>query len=145
MSQAPRLDDQLCFAVYTASQAIVRAYQPFLDGLGVTYTQFLVLMVLWETDDLTVGELGARLRLDSGTLTPLTRRMEVAGLVDRVRDPADERRRRIRLTERGRALSGPAGEQHAALVCRLQLPGPVAKNDLRDSLRALAELLSGRG
>ncbi len=141
MQPPPRLDNQLCFAVYTASQAIVRAYQPFLDRLGVTYTQFLVLMALWESDDLTLGQLGTRLQLDSGTLTPLSRRMEAAGLVVRVRDPDDERRRRVQLTEKGRELGAVAGKEHAELVCRLTLPGAVSAPDLRDSLRMLAEML----
>jgi len=141
MQPPPRLDDQLCFSVYTASQAIVRAYQPFLDRLGVTYTQFLVMMALWESDDLTLGQLGARLHLDSGTLTPLSRRMEAAGLIVRVRDPVDERRRRVQLTEKGRELGVLAGEEHAELVCRFTLPGEVSAPDLRDSLRMLAELL----
>lgn len=101
---ALRLDQQLCFALYAASRAMVRAYAPLLEPLGLTYPQYLVLMVLWERDGLAVNELGERLFLDSGTLTPLLKRMEAAGWVARARDAADERRVLVSLTPEGRAL-----------------------------------------
>ncbi|MBB4039199.1 DNA-binding MarR family transcriptional regulator [Microvirga flocculans] len=98
------LDNQLCFALYSASHAFGRAYRRFLDPLGLTYPQYVVLLVLWEQDDLTVKEIGDRLFLDSGTLTPLLKRLEAAGHVRRARDRKDERQVRICLTETGRAL-----------------------------------------
>ena len=102
--QALLLDNQLCFVLYSASLAMTKLYKPLLDGLGLTYPQYLALLVLWERDGVTVSELGQRLRLDSGTLTPLLKRMESAGLVSRLRDAADERRVLIRLTSDGRRL-----------------------------------------
>ncbi len=102
--QALQLDHQLCFALYSASLAMTKLYKPLLDGLGLTYPQYLALLALWERDGLTVSELGERLFLDSGTLTPLLKRLEAAGLVSRLRDTADERRVLIRLTADGRHL-----------------------------------------
>lgn len=99
-----QLDKQLCFALYSASLAMNKVYKPLLDPLGLTYPQYLALMVLWERDGLAVNELGERLFLDSGTLTPLLKRMEAAGWVARARDAADERRVIVRLTPEGRAL-----------------------------------------
>ncbi|MGS5085176.1 MarR family winged helix-turn-helix transcriptional regulator [Hydrogenophaga sp. A37] len=106
--QALRLDNQLCFALYSASLAMTKLYKPLLDELGLTYPQYLALLVLWEQDGVTVSELGDRLNLDSGTLTPLLKRMEAAGLVSRLRDAADERRVLIRLTPEGRQLKARA-------------------------------------
>jgi DNA-binding MarR family transcriptional regulator len=102
------LDNQLCFALYSASLAMTKLYKPLLDALGLTYPQYLALLVLWERDGLTVSELGERLSLDSGTLTPLLKRMEAAGLVSRLRDTADERRVHIQLTADGRSLKARA-------------------------------------
>lgn len=102
--QALRLDNQLCFALYSASLAMTKLYKPLLDELGLTYPQYLALLVLWEQDGVTVSELGERLYLDSGTLTPLLKRMEAAGLLTRLRDATDERRVLIRLTAAGRKL-----------------------------------------
>lgn len=99
-----QLDKQLCFALYSASLAMTKIYKPLLEPLGLTYPQYLVLMVLWERDGLGVNELGERLFLDSGTLTPLLKRMDAAGWVQRTRDEADERRVRVTLTPAGRAL-----------------------------------------
>ena len=98
------LDNQLCFALYSASLAMTKLYKPLLDALGLTYPQYLVMLSLWERDGLTVSELGERLFLDSGTLTPLLKRLEAAGLLVRLRDVQDERRVRITLTGQGRAL-----------------------------------------
>lgn len=112
------LDDQLCFALYSASRAVIRAYAPLLEPLGVTYPQYLVLLVLWQRDDLPVHQLGDRLALDSGTLTPLLKRLEQRGLVERRRSEDDERVVRIRLTPAGRALRGKARKIPVALVCR---------------------------
>jgi MarR family transcriptional regulator, organic hydroperoxide resistance regulator len=99
------LDNQLCFALYRATRAIQRSYAPHLAELGLTYPQYLAMLVLWEADGpLTVGALGERLHLDSGTLTPLLKRLQEAGLVERRRDEGDERRVNIALTRRGRSL-----------------------------------------
>jgi len=103
-----RLDHQLCFALYSASLAMTKLYKPLLDALGLTYPQYVALLALWERDGLTVSELGERLFLDSGTLTPLLKRLEAAGLVARQRDAQDERRVRITLTPEGRALRARA-------------------------------------
>ena len=103
-----QLDRQLCFALYSSSLAMTKLYKPLLDPLGLTYPQYLVLLVLWEGDGLAVGELGARLHLDSGTLTPLLKRLEAAGLVQRERAAEDERRVLIRLTSAGRGLRAKA-------------------------------------
>ena len=100
----PKLDDQLCFALYSAGLALTKVYRPILEALELTYPQYLAMMVLWERDDITVNALGAQLRLDSGTLTPLLKRLEGRGLLERRRDPDDERRVRVVLTEAGRAL-----------------------------------------
>jgi len=104
------LDNQLCFALYSASLAMTKVYKPLLDALGLTYPQYLAMLVLWERDGLMVSELGERLYLDSGTLTPLLKRLEAGGLVSRVRDVADERRVHVRLTAAGRKLKVRAGK-----------------------------------
>ncbi|MBQ0892477.1 MarR family transcriptional regulator [Micromonospora sp. U56] len=96
---------QVCFALYAASRALTDVYRPILDEVGLTYPQYLVLLVLWEREDApTVSELGAELRLDSGTLSPLLKRLEAAGLVVRSRSARDERRVEVGLTADGRAL-----------------------------------------
>jgi len=102
--QALLLDNQLCFALYSASLAMTKLYKPLLDELGLTYPQYLAMLVLWEGDGLTVSELGERLSLDSGTLTPLLKRLEAAGLITRIRDVEDERRVHVTLTAAGRKL-----------------------------------------
>ena len=102
------LDQQLCFALYSATLAMTKLYKPLLEPLGLTYPQYLVLLVLWQGDGLTVSQLGERLALDSGTLTPLLKRLEASGLVQRLRDAADERRVLLQLTAAGRALRSGA-------------------------------------
>lgn len=101
---AQRLDQQLCFALYSSSLMMTKLYKPVLAPLGLTYPQYLVMLVLWETDRIAVGALGERLFLDSGTLTPLLKRMETAGLLSRLRDAGDERRVIVTLSAAGRAL-----------------------------------------
>ena len=103
-----RLDNQVCFALYSASLAMTKLYKPLLDQIGLTYPQYLVMLVLWEQDGVTVSELGERLFLDSGTLTPLLKRLEAQGQIARLRDVQDERRVRITLTAKGRALRDQA-------------------------------------
>jgi len=115
------LGNQLCFAFYSVSHAFSRAYRQFLDPLGLTYPQYVVLLVLWEQDDLTVKEIGDRLFLDSGTLTPLLKRLEAAGHIRRTRDKKDERQVRISLTASGRALREKAEEIPKQVGCVLGL------------------------
>jgi DNA-binding MarR family transcriptional regulator len=101
---ALRLSEFLCFAVYSANHAFNRVYKPLLDELGLTYPQYLTMVLLWEQDDQTVGSLGEKLLLESSTLTPVLKRLEASGHVNRTRDPIDERQVRVRLTEKGRAM-----------------------------------------
>ena len=108
MTKSLKLDDQLCFSVYAAGHAFNRFYKPLLEPLGLTYPQYLVLLTLWEGEGLPLRAIGERLGLDSGTLTPLLRRMETAGLVTRHRDNADERLVRVHLTAKGRRLQAKA-------------------------------------
>ena len=103
-----QLDNQLCFALYSASLAMTKVYKPLLDEIGLTYPQYLAMLVLWEKDGLMVSELGERLHLDSGTLTPLLKRMEASGLVSRIRAVEDERRVHVTLTASGRKLKAKA-------------------------------------
>lgn len=111
-----RLDQQLCFAVYSTAHAFTRFYRPLLKALGLTYPQYLVLMALWETDGQAVNEIGARLWLDSGTLTPLLKRLETMGLVTRRRDETDERQVIVSLTAQGRALETEAAAFPAQIL-----------------------------
>lgn len=99
-----RLENQLCFPMYAASRQVIRHYRPFLDGLGLTYTQYLVMLVLWEEPSVSVKALGQRLCLDSGTLTPVLKSLEAKGLLIRRRPPQDERVVLLSLTEKGRLL-----------------------------------------
>lgn len=142
-----QLDEQLCFALYSASRAVIRAYAPLLQPLGLTYPQYLVLLVLWERDGLPVKDVGERLALDSGTLTPLLKRLEHQGLVERRRGEDDERVVRIHLTAAGRALRAKAREIPMDLACRAgyDLASERSMRDLvrlRDELTALTRQLS---
>lgn len=124
MSRHPQLDldAQLCFPLYAASRAVTRAYGPLLRDVGLTYPQYLTLLALWEDGEpMTVGDLGGRLRLDSGTLTPVLKRLEEAGLVTRRRDPDDERRVLVAVTAAGRDLQERVAEVPARLVESLGL------------------------
>jgi len=103
-----KLDNQLCFALYSSSRGVTRLYRPLLSEFGITYPQYLAMLVLWEKEPLTVKELGERLFLDSGTLTPLLKRMEKQGLLKRERSQGDERQVLINLTEEGRKLKDKA-------------------------------------
>jgi DNA-binding MarR family transcriptional regulator len=98
------LDDQLCFSLYATTIAVNRAYKPLLDGLGITYPQYLVLSTLWEGDGRTIGAIAERLALEPSTITPLVKRLEQAGFLIRQRNPADERQVHVRLTDKGKAL-----------------------------------------
>jgi DNA-binding MarR family transcriptional regulator len=110
-----KLSEFLCFAVYSANLAFGRVYRPILDKLGLTYTQYVALVALWEADDQTVGELGDKLFLESNTLTPILKKLESSGYVERQRDPADERQVRIRLTAAGKKLQ----KQFESIACDL--------------------------
>jgi len=105
-----QLDNQLCFALYSTSLAMTKLYKPLLDELGLTYPQYLAMLVLWEQDGLMVSELGERLYLDSGTLTPLLKRLETSGFISRIRAVEDERRVHITLTAAGRKLKTKAAK-----------------------------------
>ena len=115
------LKNQLCFPLYAVSRQIIRAYKPYLDPLDLTYTQYITLLALWEKDDVTVKELGQTLFLDSGTLTPLLKKMEKQGLVQRQRSLEDERTVRIALTDAGRDLQHQAADIPLALASTLVL------------------------
>jgi DNA-binding MarR family transcriptional regulator len=116
-ASAPALDDQLCFALYSTSLAMMRVYRGLLPKLGLTYPQYLAMMVLWEQDALTVSDIGERLFLDSATLTPLLKRMEAQGLVQRVRARADERQVIVSLTELGQAVRSDAAALMPDILC----------------------------
>jgi DNA-binding MarR family transcriptional regulator len=119
-----QLDNQLCFALYSTSLAMTKLYKPLLEDLGLTYPQYLAMLVLWEQDGLTVSELGERLYLDSGTLTPLLKRMEIAGLVSRLRAVQDERRVHITLTAEGRKLKAKAAKIPGCILSATQCSIP---------------------
>src|SRR6185503_13889386 len=135
------LDDQLCFALYAASRAVTARYRPMLDLLGLTYPQYLVMMLLWESDHQTVGQLGARLALDSGTLSPLLKRLTAAGLVTRHRRIEDERSVSISLTAAGRALRDKALPISEAMIGAIALDQGDF-DDLKKQLRLVVERVS---
>jgi DNA-binding MarR family transcriptional regulator len=114
------LDNQLCFALYSSSLTMTKLYKPVLDKLGLTYPQYLVMLALWERDGLTVSELGERLFLDSGTLTPLLKRMETSGLVQRERAREDERRVIVSLSPAGRRMKEGAHAVPEEILCATQ-------------------------
>jgi MarR family transcriptional regulator, organic hydroperoxide resistance regulator len=134
------LDSQLCFSLYAASRAVTAAYAPLLAPLGLTYPQYLVMLVLWEADAVPVKHLGERLHLDSGTLTPLLVKLEQRGLVERTRDDADARVVRISLTATGKALKRKAQSIPKAMACSLGLTSPALAR-LRNELTALTHTL----
>jgi len=121
------LENQVCFPLYSAANAVVRAYRPLLDELDITYLQYMVLMVLWRESSLSVKELGQSLRLDSGTLTPLLKRLESKGFVTRSRSEQDERVRIITITQQGMALKQKASDIPLKLSCALGLPAAKGK------------------
>lgn len=135
------LDDQLCFALYAASRAVTQAYRPVLNELSLTYPQYLVMLVLWEGGPVTVGKLGVRLCLDSGTLTPLLKRLEKTGYLTRQRADHDERAVLIALTPAGRKLKKAALKVPPTLACKSGL-GRQEATELRDRLNALTGKLA---
>lgn len=133
----PRPAELLCFSVYAAAHAMNRVYKPLLEPLGLTYPQYLVMLILWDEDGLTVGQVSDRLFLESSTITPLLKRLEAAGLLTRERDQADERVVRARLTETGRALQEQARAIPRCVLgaTGLELPEALRLRDEVDRLR----------
>jgi len=136
--QAPQLDQQLCFALYSTSLAMSKIYRKLLRGLGLTYSQYLVMLVLWEKDEQTVSEVGERLFLDSATLTPLLKRMEAAELLTRTRAAVDERQVIIKLTASGDALRAQAAKLPPSILqaTRCSVEQVVDMKQQLDTLRA---------
>ncbi|BBX84115.1 putative transcriptional regulator, MarR family protein [Mycolicibacterium aubagnense] len=135
------LDRQLCFALYSASRAMTAAYRPILSELNLTYPQYLVLLVLWEEDRVTVGRLGERLQLDSGTLSPLLKRLEANGFIRRERSQQDERQVEVTLTSAGRKLEAKAQCIPEKLGAQTGITEREAA-DLRDAIRRLTDALT---
>lgn len=140
MTDAPRLDRQVCFALYSASRAATAVYRPMLDELGLTYPQYLVMLVLWEEEPRTVRGLGKELGLDSGTLSPLLKRLEGMKMLERRRSAEDERRVEVFLTEAGRALSARAVAVPQQLAAAAGLTGDELER-LRETLSKLSTTL----
>lgn len=135
------LDSQLCFALYDASRAVTRAYGPLLGELGLTYAQYITMLVLWEASGpLHVGAIGGRLHLDTSTLTPLLKRLESLGFLSRSRDPADERRVLVTLTKAGAELRDRATAIPCQIASQLGLDR-AAEERLRDTLRHITHSL----
>ena len=134
----PRLGDFLCFAVYSANLAYGRAYKPILDALGLTYTQWIAIVALWEHDEQTVSSLGDKLFLESNTLTPILKKLEVLGYVERRRDPRDERQVIVRLTDAGRSLREQGAQRSLVQATGLDAEQFAAArrtmHDVRDNL-----------
>ena len=138
------LDNQLCYALYAAAHRMTKSYRPMLERMGLTYPQYLVLLVLWENDGITVSEIGRRLRLDSGTLTPVLKRLESGGLLNRSRRQSDEREVEIALTDQGRALRAEAVAVRQSVMCQLNMSEPEIQA-MRADLNALIENLCAAG
>ncbi|HTK08712.1 MAG TPA: MarR family transcriptional regulator [Ktedonobacteraceae bacterium] len=139
-----KLDSQLCFALYAATRAMTNAYRELLASLGLTYPQYLVMLVLWENGTSTVKDLGKMLSLDSGTLSPLLKRLENAGLVERIRSNVDERSVEVHLTVTGLALKNQASPIATEFVCRTALDAETFTT-LREQLHQLTATLSAIG
>jgi len=140
-----KLENQLCFPFYAVSRLIIRAYQEDLDALGITYPQYLVLLVLWENDNITVNEIADKLILNTNTVTPLLKRMEVTGLLTRKQSKTDQRKVIISLTEEGKTLKEKACEIPLRLMQKLKIE-PTDPNieeliDLKSKLQHLIEIL----
>lgn len=135
------LDQQLCFSLYATTIAINRAYKPLLDGLGLTYPQYLVLSTLWERDGQTVTAIGERLALEPSTITPLVKRLEQAGFITRQRNPADERQVVVSLTDKGKALQADGGCLTERLLERSDMTVEQIV-DLNNRVRALNNALA---
>lgn len=134
------LDNQLCFPLYAASRELTRLYKPFLDPLGLTYPQYVTMMALWEHDAVRIGELGARLHLDSATLTPLLKRLEAHGYLNRTRSKDDERAVIITLTSEGQALRDRALDVPRCMASRINMT-PEESYQLKVLLNRLLEAM----
>ncbi|WP_319512321.1 MarR family transcriptional regulator [uncultured Draconibacterium sp.] len=141
-----KLGNQLCFPIYAASRLITRTYQPMLDELGITYPQYLVLMVLWEHDSMPVNTIAKKLILNTNTITPLLKRMEVQGIVKRTRSEEDERKVTVTLSEKGQQLQIQAAEIPAKLVAQLDTDKISVEEliDLREKLNRLIDSMTER-
>ena len=143
LDEGLKLDNQLCFPLYAAARKVVGAYTPFLKPLGLTYTQYIVFMVLWENDDLTVGEIGKKLMLDNGTLTPLLKKMEEAGHLTRKRSEKDERVVTVSLTGEGKEMKNKVKGVPVEMKQCIKLDPGEAKT-LYKILYKLLEVRSGK-
>ncbi len=137
-----KLDNQLCFVLYAASRAVTQMYRPLLDEIDLTYPQYLVMLVLWERDGITVNEIGDLLQLDSGTLTPLLKKLEGRGLLSRERDRTDERRVIITLLPEGKKLKKRAVKIPEMLLCRSGLSADQFR-ELKNSINGVIERMRG--
>ncbi len=135
-----KLDNQLCFSLYVCSKEIIRMYKPLLDPYGLTYTGYIVMMALWESDEVTVKDLGKKLFLDSGTLTPLLKKLEALGYIDRSRSSLDERNVYIRLTQMGKDFREEALHIPEKLVCALNMDVASAEQLLKGLHYMMAHL-----
>jgi len=142
-----KLDNQVCFPVYTASRLITREYQPFLSKMKITYPQYLVLLVLWETDNLTVNDIARRLLLNTNTITPLLQRMEAQGIIARKKSGDDERKVILSLTSKGKKMKKTAASIPQKLLKGLKSENLTIEDltDLRDKLNLLIKILSEKG
>ncbi|WP_328532183.1 MarR family transcriptional regulator [Nocardioides sp. NBC_00368] len=137
------LSEQLCFSLYTAQRLVTAAYRPILDALGLTYPQYVAMLVLWESSPVTMGELGERLGLDYGTVTPLVRRLEAAGLITREKRPEDQRSVRLRLTDAGTELRSRA-EGVPDTIAEVMALQPEEFTILKESLDHLSDNVAQR-
>ena len=136
-----KLNHQLCFALYAATHSLTRAYRTSLEPLGITYTQYLVLLVLWETDGISVGKIAQRLELDSATLTPMLKRLETAGFISRIRNHKDERVVEIKLTDTGNKLQHEIAQVQHGVACQTGLSAEEFTR-LKDTLHRLVQTMS---
>ena len=139
VNEIMKLENQLCFPLYAAARQVTALYTPYLKELGLTYTQYIVFLVLWENDGIPVGELGRRLYLDNGTLTPLLKKLESSGYLTRSRDTADERVVTVALTDEARALQSKAAHIPEAIGSCINL----SERDAVELYRILYQLLKG--
>lgn len=135
-----KLDNQLCFSLYVCSKEIIRKYKPLLDPYGLTYTGYIILMALWEVDNINVKDLGKRLYLDSGTLTPMLKKLESQGYITRTRSSSDERNVYIQLTAKGKELKDEAIQIPKAMICNLAMEPGYAGDLLRGLHRMMQTL-----
>lgn len=144
-----KLENQLCFPFYATSRLIIRAYQEDLDALGITYPQYLVMLVMWEHEELSVIEIGEKLILNTNTVTPLLKRMETMGLITRIQSATDQRKVMIRLTERGKEMEKQAAEIPFRLLKRMNIDPAKANPEeiiqLKSQLNRLIDLLKSIG